>query len=124
VLAPDIVEATLIAARRSTPTPTLVLPAAIPGPLKYWVKELKQLPSTFAMVHSKVIAALLTRFDPLFASVQPEEPLGIAVQPLIQHPVLQPQRGVFFDQPFHRHPERLERQADHDLVLQKRVTEL
>jgi phosphatidylserine/phosphatidylglycerophosphate/cardiolipin synthase-like enzyme len=33
----------------------VVLPAAIPGPLEYWVKELKQLPGTFAMVHSKVI---------------------------------------------------------------------
>lgn len=33
----------------------MVLPAAIPGPLEYWVKELKQLPGTFAMVHSKVI---------------------------------------------------------------------
>jgi phosphatidylserine/phosphatidylglycerophosphate/cardiolipin synthase-like enzyme len=33
----------------------VVLPAAIPGPLEYWVKELKRLPGTFAMVHSKVI---------------------------------------------------------------------
>jgi phosphatidylserine/phosphatidylglycerophosphate/cardiolipin synthase-like enzyme len=33
----------------------VVLSAAIPGPLEYWVKELKQLPGTFAMVHSKVI---------------------------------------------------------------------
>jgi phosphatidylserine/phosphatidylglycerophosphate/cardiolipin synthase-like enzyme len=33
----------------------VVLPAAIPGPLEFWVKELKQLPGTFAMVHSKVI---------------------------------------------------------------------
>lgn len=33
----------------------VVLPAAIPGPLEYWVKELKRLSGTFAMVHSKVI---------------------------------------------------------------------
>jgi phosphatidylserine/phosphatidylglycerophosphate/cardiolipin synthase-like enzyme len=33
----------------------VVLPAAIPGPLAFWVKELKHLPGTFAMVHSKVI---------------------------------------------------------------------
>ena len=33
----------------------VVLPAAIPGPLEYWQKELLKLPRTFAMVHSKVI---------------------------------------------------------------------
>ena len=33
----------------------VVLPAAIPGPLEYWRKELLKLPRTFAMVHSKVI---------------------------------------------------------------------
>ncbi|MBS7538435.1 MULTISPECIES: phospholipase D-like domain-containing protein [Xanthobacteraceae] len=33
----------------------VLLPAAIPGPLKYWKKEMVRLPQTFAMVHSKVI---------------------------------------------------------------------
>ncbi|MEK9212943.1 phospholipase D-like domain-containing protein [Sphingomonas sp. 2378] len=33
----------------------VLLPAAIPGPLKYWKKELVKLPQTFAMVHSKVV---------------------------------------------------------------------
>ena len=33
----------------------VVLPAAIPGPLKYWKKELLKLPRTHAMVHSKVV---------------------------------------------------------------------
>ncbi|MFG1229237.1 phospholipase D-like domain-containing protein [Xanthobacter wiegelii] len=33
----------------------VLLPAAIPGPLKYWHKELVKLPGTFAMVHSKVV---------------------------------------------------------------------
>ena len=33
----------------------VVLPAAIPGPLEYWQKELLKLPGTFAMVHSKVV---------------------------------------------------------------------
>lgn len=33
----------------------VVLPAAIPGPLKYWQPELLKLPRTHAMVHSKVI---------------------------------------------------------------------
>jgi len=33
----------------------VVLPAAIPGPLKFWKKELLKLPRTHAMVHSKVV---------------------------------------------------------------------
>ncbi|SCM79708.1 conserved hypothetical protein [uncultured Pleomorphomonas sp.] len=33
----------------------VVLPAAIPGPLKYWKKELLKLPKSHAMVHSKVV---------------------------------------------------------------------
>ena len=33
----------------------VVLPAAIPGPMTYWRKELLKLPGTFAMVHSKVV---------------------------------------------------------------------
>jgi phosphatidylserine/phosphatidylglycerophosphate/cardiolipin synthase-like enzyme len=33
----------------------VVLPAAIPGPLKFWKKELRNLPGTHAMVHSKVV---------------------------------------------------------------------
>lgn len=33
----------------------VVLPAAIPGPLKYWKKELLKLPTAHAMVHSKVV---------------------------------------------------------------------
>ena len=33
----------------------VVLPAAIPGPLAFWQKELLKLPRTFAMVHSKVV---------------------------------------------------------------------
>jgi phosphatidylserine/phosphatidylglycerophosphate/cardiolipin synthase-like enzyme len=33
----------------------VVLPAAIPGPLKFWVPELLKLPRTHAMVHSKVV---------------------------------------------------------------------
>ena len=33
----------------------VVLPAAIPGPLKYWKTELLKLPRTHAMVHSKVV---------------------------------------------------------------------
>lgn len=33
----------------------VVLPAAIPGPLSYWHEELRQLPGTHAMVHSKVV---------------------------------------------------------------------
>ncbi len=33
----------------------VVLPAAIPGPLAFWQKELLKLPRAFAMVHSKVV---------------------------------------------------------------------
>jgi hypothetical protein len=33
----------------------VVLPAAIPGPLTFWRKELLKLPGSFAMVHSKVV---------------------------------------------------------------------
>jgi hypothetical protein len=33
----------------------VVLPAAIPGPLKFWKKQLLKLPRTHAMVHSKVV---------------------------------------------------------------------
>ncbi|MDR3496490.1 MAG: phospholipase D-like domain-containing protein [Ancalomicrobiaceae bacterium] len=33
----------------------VLLPAAIPGPLKYWKKELLKLPQSHAMVHSKVV---------------------------------------------------------------------
>jgi phosphatidylserine/phosphatidylglycerophosphate/cardiolipin synthase-like enzyme len=33
----------------------VVLPAAIPGPLKFWAKELLKMPTAHAMVHSKVI---------------------------------------------------------------------
>jgi phosphatidylserine/phosphatidylglycerophosphate/cardiolipin synthase-like enzyme len=33
----------------------VVLPAAIPGPLKYWREELLKLPHAHAMVHSKVV---------------------------------------------------------------------
>jgi phosphatidylserine/phosphatidylglycerophosphate/cardiolipin synthase-like enzyme len=33
----------------------VVLPAAIPGPLKFWQTELLKLPRTHAMVHSKVV---------------------------------------------------------------------
>lgn len=33
----------------------VVLPAAIPGPLAFWRKELLKLPRSFAMVHSKVV---------------------------------------------------------------------
>jgi len=33
----------------------VVLPAAIPGPLKYWEEELLRLPTARAMVHSKII---------------------------------------------------------------------
>jgi phosphatidylserine/phosphatidylglycerophosphate/cardiolipin synthase-like enzyme len=33
----------------------VVLPAAIPGPLKFWEPELLKLPKTHAMVHSKVV---------------------------------------------------------------------
>ena len=32
-----------------------MLPAAIPGPLKYWQTELRRLPGTFAMIYSKVV---------------------------------------------------------------------